>query len=231
MWRFAYLFAAVVFLGISVAAALLAGVDQQEGLAVDRAVHDFGRLYQGDTVTASFVLTNNTADPIEILCVRPRCDCTTTSLDHCRLDPGELVSLTTIWKIGASRGQTSTTLWIEYEQGPPADRHIWQRPLSLAADVLPDIVYTPSELNFSRGNAATKRVVFSPGRLKEFQLLEAYSTHRAFDAQLLADNSAVKVSYDPSKWVPDELTKVQARLVVRTTSAIEFVSTIRLEVK
>ncbi len=230
MRRVANLIAAILFAVVSIATAYLAVADIPEGLGVDRARHDFGRRYQGDVVKTQFDLTNQSSEPIEIVRIRAQCDCTTGSLDRKTLVPGESVPLETIWRIGGKRGLVTADLWLEYQQGSGSERQLWQRRLVLSADVLPDILYSPSELRFTKDTKAQQRVAFRPGRMTEFELIEARCTHRAFQARLLEDEQVVDVDFDPSLWTAGQ-SKQPPELIVTTTSVAESLSRIPLRVQ
>lgn len=63
-------------------------------IKLDKTVHDFGDIKQGDKVTAVFTITNIGGDNLIIYKVKPSCGCTLSELEKKVLLPGESGKLT-----------------------------------------------------------------------------------------------------------------------------------------
>jgi len=61
-------------------------------------------------------------------------------------------------------------------------------------------------------------VTFSPKAMKTLVVSEAYSTHRAFSAEVLPGTTRVRVAFDPRQWESDIGT---AYVIVQTNSPNE----------
>jgi len=62
-------------------------------LTIDRTLHDFASVSTGDTVTATFTLTNNGQQPLNIRKVKSNCSCATASVDAHDLPAGQSTTL------------------------------------------------------------------------------------------------------------------------------------------
>jgi hypothetical protein len=188
--------------------------------------HQFGQLRQGATVTATFDLSNRCSVPVHIDRVMTNCDCTEHKLSASDLQPGEAASLTVTWHVGAKRGEVSTHASVVYRRQGAAQSD--QVSIRLTADVVPDVVCSPSRLVFESGRAAKQSLHFSSDRLEGRLLLQAFCTQQAFTAVLSPDGDSVEVAFDPALWPGGN---VRAELVVRTISSNEPNCRIELEVK
>lgn len=130
--------------------------------------------------------------------------------------PGERAILKVEWNTGIARGSFGSDIAIAYKRAG-REQHQFT-PLRIEARVIPDIEYQPARLVFASGKKAKQVLTFSPGRDPKAAVKRAYSSHRAFTARLLVDNSQVQVAFDPSEWL--EGNRV-AELTVVTTSVHE----------
>jgi len=182
---------------------------------VEPLAHDFGVVRQGTTATVTFHLTNTASRPLRILQVVSGCDCTSAEIPQRPLDAGESVELPVTWKAGSRRGRVASDLLIFSSL---AEEKLVQTRLRLEADVDPDVAYDPPDLVFEEGRAEDRMVTFSPKAMKTLVVSEAYSTHRAFSAEVLPGTTRVRVAFDPRQWESDIGT---AYVIVQTNSPNE----------
>lgn len=219
--------AALALAGSLVSAFLARPVPEAlDELVADPPTHSFGNLRQGDTVTATFQLTNRCSVPVHIERALISCDCTEYKFSASDLQPGEAGSVSVTWRVGARRDDTSTSVAVAYRRQGKAQ--LDQVPLRMTAHVLPDVVYTPGHPVFERGKPAKQSLRFSSDRLGGKLLSRAYCTQRAFTAALSPSGDGVEVSFDPAQWPGGD---VRAELVVQTSSPNEPTCRIGLEVK
>jgi uncharacterized cupredoxin-like copper-binding protein len=79
----------VLFLFTTIACAQVVGPKA----AVQKKMHNFGDVTQGESVTTSFVITNSGGDLLEIKNVQATCGCTAAKPDKNQLKPGESTKL------------------------------------------------------------------------------------------------------------------------------------------
>jgi hypothetical protein len=90
LYKFAFI-AVMSLMAYAPVAAQEEVTEQQEvkEIMVDRQVHDFGTFGENDgSVTAVFVITNNTDAPIVLTNVRASCGCTTPNWTQEPIEPG-----------------------------------------------------------------------------------------------------------------------------------------------
>ena len=151
MLRYLLLVVAVVAGGAALMLACLAslagGEPKELGLVAVEAVHDFGELSQGDKVTFQFELVNQWDQPVKIRNIVKDCGCTKAECSRKELSPGERATLEASWDVGARRGRSQVRLAV-IAALPDAQFDVAM--LHMTANVVPDIVYDPKELTFSR---------------------------------------------------------------------------------
>lgn len=79
----------VLFLFTTIACAQVVGPKA----SVQKKMHNFGDVTQGESVTTSFVITNSGGDLLEIKNVQATCGCTAAKPDKNQLKPGESTKL------------------------------------------------------------------------------------------------------------------------------------------
>jgi hypothetical protein len=209
------LLAAAALLVLSVGLAYLAREPLPEKLLAVQPVLKLGERFQGEVIDAEFVLVNHCKCPVEVLNVVKSCSCTEYKLVKTSLQPGEKTTLKVKWETRASRGDFHTDLTIVYQKaGGEQDASR----VRLQADVVPDFRYEPTRLSFDTGKKREQVITFSPGRQPDVQVVRAYCTQRAFQAEKLPDGGAVRVTFDPALWSADV---PRVELVVETTSPNE----------
>ena len=176
----------------------------------------FGKALQNTTLNARFTLTNRHDFPVKIHEVITNCDCVETTCSTYRLAPGAQAVVATSWDTRTRHGRSQTEIIVKFSSaagGPPAYHY-----LTLEADVEADFNVDPLRLRFDSGTDDRLDVAFSPARDPGFRISRAYSTHSAFQADLLDDQLRVSVHFDPSRWRGDG---DSASLVVETNSKAE----------
>ena len=95
---FKFAFLTLALAGIGLVAVASSGIskdavatiqDDTPLITVDKTVHDFGTMTQNDGLQkATFVITNNTNEPILITNARPSCGCTASNWTKTPIEPG-----------------------------------------------------------------------------------------------------------------------------------------------
>jgi hypothetical protein len=231
MRRMLLLAVAAICISGSVVCAYLSRPQVPATLEAVNSLYDVGEVGQGETKSVEFELVNHFPRNVEIKDVATTCACTVADLAKRVLAPGEKATLKADWRTGASRGKRATDLTILFApEGKPADRLT----LRVQGTVVPDMRYSPERLEFEKGVAATKTVVFTAGRMADGELKKASCTHHAFSAELAPGSNEVTVTYDPAKWQVEDNNLPPGSiglLEVATTSPHEPVCRISLIVR
>lgn len=217
---------AVLSFLLSAACAYLAIPRPVEALVAAEPLKQLGELGQGVTVPVEFELVNHCPETVEIVDVLKSCSCVSTDFSKSSLSPGEGTPLKIHWSTGAARGPFGSNIGVVYKRAGQEKRQMTK--LRIEAKVLPDIEYQPAQLVFAAGKMAKQVVKFWPGRDPKAAVKRAYSTHSAFAARLLGENTPVEVTFDPSKWLEENSAM---ELIVETSSANEPRITVPLIVK
>lgn len=143
-------------------------------VSVTPDVTEFGTVGQGEFRVAEFRVANNLSEPIELLEVKTSCSCTKFDLEPKHVPPGESGRVKLNWSSSNRRGEVdlSALLIVKF----PDDRNV-VFPLNIHASVEPDILISPPDLSFTVDKPEVRRVTLAPGRLSEFQVKAAYSSH------------------------------------------------------
>lgn len=200
----------------AVMAAHLGDIARRESspLAAIKPVFEFGEVRQR-TLSASFDLFNQSSTPLQILHVVQTCDCTNVKVAAKEVAPSEHVVVRCSWDTKRKRGRSSSSLLVVYKKsGAQGTKHLR---LSLVATVIPEVLFTPTELAFERGVGAIKTVEFSCHFQEDFAILKAYCTQQAFQVTSFSERS-VTVSFDPTLWPGADCSY---DLVVETSSSVE----------
>ncbi len=201
---------------ISVGAAYLARPRPELGLFVEQPVINLGVRDQGETTSATFKFANKSPETIRILDVLRNCDCVGAKLARDSLEPGESDSLDVEWETRTRRGDTSAEMTIVYVKPDGQPRYAL---VQLKAHVEPDFKVEPLSIGFHRGGGTQRlRVNFTPHRMSDLVLIQAYCTHRAFKAKHAPGDLHVDLEFDPTLW-PEEGANIE--LMVETNSPHE----------
>jgi hypothetical protein len=184
-------------------------------LWTERPVFDHGELSQGQEVQAEFALVNHFPQALEITQVVKGCACSDVKLSTKRLEPKEQATLQVAWKTGRMRGPSGVNVQVVFQL---ADGTVSHKNLRVEGEVVPDIRYEPSKLEFAGGKVESRVVQFSAGRLKAFTIRKAICDRAPFSAKVL-EKDRVQVTYDPGKGEPSE--GIASRLIVETDSVNE----------
>jgi hypothetical protein len=136
-------------LGLAVFCAFQSVPRQTVDLAVTPLTRDFGKVFQKARLHADFQLSNRSRAPIKIAEVLKDCDCTDVKIRGRDLAPGQSTTISATWNTGTRRGRSGTQLVVLYTNpmgGSPRTLRI-----PMGADVIPDVTYFPSELDFAGG--------------------------------------------------------------------------------
>lgn len=112
-------------------------------LAVDEAIHDFGRIRVGEKAAHRFRITNDGGAELKILRLVSSCGCTSTVAGKDTLAPGESTDLETAFNAEGFRGPVAKT--VEVVTNDPASPSLT---LTLKAEVLADVTPSTQEVHF-----------------------------------------------------------------------------------
>lgn len=192
-------------------------------LAASDPVRYLGELRQG-TVATSFDLFNQSSTSLHILHVLQSCDCAEVKVPAKEVVASEHVKLDCVWDTRGKRGRATTSLAVVYKKAG-ADKTQSLR-LRLLANVVPEVVYSPTELVFHHGVNESKTIGLSCKSQDGFAISRAYCTQGAFQVNSCSGDSVV-VSFDPALW-PGGWSSYN--LVVETNNSVEPTCVIPLRV-
>ena len=124
-----------------------------DGLFAERQ-HDFGNVPRGAKVRHSFVLTNNSPNPITILNLRVSCGCTSGHASVAVVPPGKAGVVEAEMDTRNFVGRKATTLFVTLHNGSEEV----EIGLGVASNILSDIVLNPGGIDFGpivRGQSPT----------------------------------------------------------------------------
>lgn len=206
----------------SFAVALLG--ERQSGLVITPRQHDFGQVRQGDQLHFAGTIMNNTGESVRLLRMLTSCRCTVADeIAGRRLKPGGSLPVGVEWDVGASRGDVSTTILIEYD-GVDASGGVtsYFTTARLAAFVKPDYYVDPERLIFHAAEGDSEvSLEFRSDVEPAVELVSVTSNHRAFSPAL--DNSVITVTFDAAVWRSVGLVVPELRLKTTSLAAPEFV--------
>ena len=81
-------------------------------LSVDTPEHDFGQIFQGETVQHEFNFTNVGDEPLLVTKVRSSCGCTAALASSSRLQPGESGQITATFDSTRFQGPVTKTVYL-----------------------------------------------------------------------------------------------------------------------
>jgi hypothetical protein len=223
--------AAACIAGSVVCAYLARPAAAPPGLDALRPTCDLGEIGQGETIAVEFELVNHFPRPVQIKDVLATCACTNVDWPKEPLGAGEKGVVKAQWRTGGTRGTRITDIAVLYDREGGGEG---RTPLRIQGMVAPDLLYSPEWLDFERGTAATRKVIFRAGRLANGAAKTARCSHRAFTATLAEGSQEVVVTFDPSKWTVDDDNLAPGsvgQVLVETTSPNEPVSQIPLIVR
>ena len=154
-------------------------------VSVPQLQHDFGTVYQGETVRHVFVFTNSGNAPLNVEKVSSSCGCTAALASAKVLAPGESGEIQTSFDSTRFRGAVSKTVYLYTND--PAQPMVQ---LQLKGKVQAEVSIDPQQVNF--GTVAPKRTVKSTVRLinqgtRELQLEGLETTAPELAARLSAN--------------------------------------------
>ena len=182
---------------------------QAEGIWAIPSRVDHGRLSQGVTVDAAFTLFNNTHQPISIISISESCGCSAVALGKQMLAPGEKLPITMSWQTRNRHGKQAITATIACKL---PDGSLDFVDLTVSGFVERDLEPSVDRIVFAGRDNRTFVVTLRANRPCE--VLDVYSTHRAFSAELRPDRCSIAVIFDPAEWISNS---IEAQLVIETT--------------
>ena len=168
-----------------------------QSLAVNEPVVRVGEKGQNELVEVQFKLTNNYAEPVEILSVVTGCSCLVPTVSRKHVAPGQEATILLNWYTGTKRGAVSDSVWVFHTIPGNAPDAGGRMQLRIEADVVPDIRMEPGRVQFTEGQSGMARVTLSPGRMTAFTVKEVYANSPALTAKYLPELSSVEITYTP----------------------------------
>lgn len=175
---------------------------------------DFGEVNQGEKLESVFVLANNGNRPVKIISVYTGCDCADGLLSDRVINAGQKAELKVTWDTSAKRGDSTTHVavtWSEFGRDEAIETD-----LQLRALVIPRVLASSDELKFG-ASTSQQLSVYSGIGAKELQIVNAYSTHKAFSVVVLPGKLRVMIDYDGRAW--SEMSS-QAHVVIETNDEL-----------
>lgn len=83
---------------------------QKPSIAFENLTHDFGKVYDGKSVSYEFVFTNTGKVPLILTNVQPSCGCTTPEWPREPIMPGQKGKIKAIYTAGTFRGAFSKSI-------------------------------------------------------------------------------------------------------------------------
>lgn len=114
-----------------------------DGLSVDRATHDFGRISPFRRMVHTFQLSNKGARPVKLLDLRPGCGCTVAQASESTVQPGATVGIQAVLDPATFRGKIRKG--IEVLTDDPAQPRLF---LALEAEVFQEILPSANAASF-----------------------------------------------------------------------------------
>jgi len=114
-----YTFALIIlaFAGMSLMAATTA--QDEKVVTVDKMVHDFGTIdKESGPQSATFVVTNNTDEPVLITSVKASCGCTASEWTKTPIEPGKTGTVTAKYNPAGQSGPFTKTVTIYTSSTP-----------------------------------------------------------------------------------------------------------------
>lgn len=224
--RWLTLSAGCLFLGVWLIALSAGGKKKKpapDGIVVDNPVVDLGQIRQGTTHTISFHIRNTTSSAVSLALAWSSCDCTKVEVPTQPLPPGGELDLPMTWRIGGHRGVCGSRILLAAQSDTGVVTEIVLR---VQGDVVPDVGLSPKELEFTRGESATKQIAVGPLLGAHGESIESvYCCCGYLRADFDAREQVIRVSYDAAA---DSRDSDSVTLEIRTASRNE--PTIRYKV-
>ena len=131
-------------------------------LVITPIVHDFGEVAQKSRLVTNFIISNRQDQSIKIIDLFKDCDCNEVAWEKLSLAPGESTRLKVTWDTGQRVGAASAKVYLYYEN--EAGLGPLSATLTVKANLIPDINWKPTELNFKSILTSKHKVAFSSNR-------------------------------------------------------------------
>lgn len=154
-------------------------------LVVDEPTHDFGVIYQGQSVRHAFVFRNAGDQVLQIDRVRSSCGCTAALASAKTLNPGESGEIQATFDSTRFRGQITKTIYLTTNDATQPTTQLY-----IKGQIKEVVAVEPAQLNFGPlevGATATLDVVLENHGDREYPLQDLQTTVPELQAQLLND--------------------------------------------
>jgi len=164
---------------------------------------DFGQVKQGDSLSRSVMIHNESNRPIKIVAPQTSCGCMATSIPSGFLQPGSSVPLRIEWHIGEGAGMNQVLLTLEYMNASNTEDALR---IPVTALSVPQFVIQPDRLVFSQRLSVPQHAsvhihrhpLWASGSVTDVRVSDpALST--SFQDGTIADDITFDVTYDTSK--------------------------------
>ena len=170
------------------------GGELNQPLIAERPRIDLGMRNQHERLPVKFCLRNSSISPLQIMNVDAECSCTAIDFEKSEVPPRGVYTLKVEWQTGIATGITARRVMVNYCN--PNSEEMHQAILTITANIIPDIEFSPPAVVFNLRGPNTQ--VVSAGRsVQSFESLQGvYAQHRAFRTSLYPKENAFKLSFD-----------------------------------
>lgn len=202
------------------------------GVVVDNSMHDFGECHQGEELSHTFIVTNQMDVPVKVLKAISSCSCIVAGeggvLPDTSIAPHGTLQIPVRFNTDARQevasGRVVVYYRLETESADSSPRQFFD--LRLRADVIPDYLITPRELDFGEIDGlstqhVTRTLQVTPKDAKGTVIEKVSTTSDFITARVLprSDNNEsyeIEVSLDVSGF--PESRSLNGSLVISTDS-------------
>lgn len=160
---------------------------------IDTPVKDFGEVDQFSELPATFTLTNTHPEPVEVLSVMKSCACASAEVTPKVIPPGGTGTLTTVWKVGNTRGKKGTDLAVTYSVNGRTAQVLLAK---MTATVNPLVWCEPESVVFKRNMAGSQTIRLIVRGGHEIGINAAHADNRYFTAAVSNNRQAVACMFN-----------------------------------
>ncbi len=193
-------------------------VPETAKLTIEKAVHDFGRVDEGATVEAPFVIRNDGGAPLELQRIVPACGCTTVASEAGKnsLKPGESLTLNVKFDTAGFSGQKTKTVRV-YTNDPLNPSGV----ITLRGEITGEFTVQPPRAFFGDVRSGTERsidvLVKSRNSATKLGEVASRSEYLEVSKEASADGIRIQVRLKPTAPVGI----LRSTVTVQTSSANE----------
>lgn len=119
--------------------------DPRPALVCAEPTFDFGRVENTNVVTHTYVVTNASSAPVNIVSIRASCGCTVASASRQKLEPGGTTEVTARLNLAGRRGEQTKTITVMTDAPLLPQLQLWMKGYAVV-----DIGLEPAYVNFGQ---------------------------------------------------------------------------------